>query len=387
MFKATLVPPSSEVTACMYSNEAWLLTLPAFVKAWQGPVSLVFEVPHSRHSPQRAKVLESIAKLRASESLVKELVSFHVLGTPATTTKRALSKIRERLITKPVAHNYHLNLARFFASTDVVFLVGDARIIPSNGLRNRLLGESIKDLVLERGDAVIVPTFGFVRDSLGSRSSSSSMPSLNEMRSNISLAPTIGPFDGVSRYEFEALARQNLRSIRESLPIAPESWPQRKSALVALVNTRIGSPDSPAVSSMALHDRHWDLNHGPTNWYLWRKSSADPRLVEAPELGGGLGLGLDGLIGGGRDVYRVIDYDLHYAPNVVVSRKGQPWCTERFDVMKAACVYQMYLSGAEMWVLPDEWTFTVEVLEKKADGVLGDPSEKLKVSVLCLDLI
>ena len=97
---------------------------------------------------------------------------------------------------------------------------------------------------------------------------------------------------------------------------APESWPQRKSTLVALGNTRVGTQESSATSSMALYDRHRDFNHGPTNWYLWIKSFADLRLVEAAELGGGLGLGLDRVIGGGRDVYRVIDHDLHFSKSI-----------------------------------------------------------------------
>lgn len=79
-------------------------------------------------------------------------------------------------------------------------------------------------------------------------------------------------------------------------------------------------------------------------------------------------------------MYKVIDYDLHYAPNVVMSKRGQPWCTERFENMQAACVYQMYLSGAELWVLPDQWIYTLEVMEKGTEETKVDPAEKLKVS-------
>mgnify|MGYP001608951364 FL=1 len=186
-------------------------------------------------------------------------------------------------------------------------------------------------------------------------------------------------FRSVGEDEFELLAAENVLALHETLPLSPDQWPQKKSALVSLVNTRVGTPESPTPASLALFDARWDLNRGPTNWYLWRKASTDPRLVDKAERGGGLGLGVDGTIGGGTDVYRVVDYDLHYAPNVVMSKRGQPWCSERFEHLQAACTYQMYLSGADLWVLPDEWTFTVEVLEKSPEGTKIDPAEKLKV--------
>lgn len=282
------------------------------------------------------------------------------------------------MILNPLAQNYQTNLARFFAPTDMVFLVGDARVIPSIGLKKRLTNdETIRDLVLDRGDAIVVPSFGFVRDPTGD-STTAPIPTLHQHRSTLDLDP-VGTWDGVSSTEFPLLAAAHLQSLHSSLPLTPSRWPLKKASLVSLVNTRLGTPDQPTNALLALFDRRWDLNHGPSNWYLWRKSSVDPRLLEDPISGGGVGLGVDEGVGGGNEVYKVVDYDLHYAPNVVVSKKGQPWCTERFETMPSACTYQMYLSGAEMWVLPDEWTFTLEVTERRPDGVKEDPAEKLKV--------
>lgn len=313
---------------------------------------------------------------------MRKNVDFHVVGTPASMSERTLNKTRERMIERPMAQNFHVNLARFFAPTDMVFLVGDARVVPSPGLKRRLQVEAIRELVLERGDAVVVPTFGFIRDPTGD-SNDPKMPSLHDLRAKLDLplpsSSSSGAWSGVSASEFPLLAAEHILALHASLPLPPSQWPTKKQALVSMINTRLPSPDSPTSARLALFDRRWDLNHGPTNWYLWRKSSADPHLRDEPEAGGGVGLGVDGQVGGGRELYRVVDYDLHYAPNVVVSRKGQPWCTERFEQMQSACVYQMYLSGAEMWVLPDEWTFTVEVVEKKPEGWKEDPAEKLKV--------
>ncbi|GAA5894698.1 hypothetical protein JCM5296_002258 [Sporobolomyces johnsonii] len=390
-FHASSKPAGDDVTACLYTNQAWLSTLPSFVQAWRGPVSLVFEATHSRlDSTARTSLLADISALRESDPLVKQFVDFHVVGAPMSMSERTLNKTRERMIKSPTALNYQLNLARFFARTDVVFLVGDARITPSGGLRRKLTTSGVRNLVLERGDAIVVPTFGFVRDPTGDPSNNP-IPSLAELRVKMGLevdsaagrsdVPAPNTFAGIGADEFEPLAAEYIHTLFETLPVQPEDWPTRKQQLVQLVNTRIPSPETPTTAVLALYDRRWDLNHGPTNWYLWRKSSSDPRLLENPSSGGGLGLGLDGAVGGGKEVYRVVDYDLHYAPLVVVSKKGQPWCTERFDDVRAACVYQMYLTGAEMWVLPDEWTYTLEVLEKRPDSDQEDPADKLKNSI------
>ena len=72
-------------------------------------------------------------------------------------------------------------------------------------------------------------------------------------------------------------------------------------------------------------DASWDANRGPSNWPLWRKTSDDPHLLESADNGGGATLGLDGTIGGGTDLYRITDYDLHYAPSVVIGKNQQPW--------------------------------------------------------------
>ncbi|GAA5941155.1 hypothetical protein JCM10213_001733 [Rhodosporidiobolus nylandii] len=385
-FHASAKPEKTDVTACLYTNEAWLDMLPSFVRTWRGPVSLIFEATHSRlDETARQALLARIATLRDADPLVKQFVDVHLVGAPTSLSARTLAKTRERMIKTPVALNYQLNLARFFAQTDVVFLVGDARVTPSGGLRRKLTSQGVRNLVLERGDALVVPTFGFIRDPTGEPTTLASLP---DLRAKLGISPASGdegeqldPFAGVGADEFAPLAAEHLHTLMESLPLAPEDWPTRKQTLVGLVNTRVPSVESPTTAQLALHDRRWDLNHGPSNWYLWRKSSTDPRLLESPSSGGGLGLGLDGAVGGGKEVYRVVDYDLHYAPLVVVSKAGQPWCTERFDEVRAACVYQMYLSGAEMWVVPDEWAYTLEVLEKKPDGVKEDPAEKLKNSI------
>lgn len=383
-FHATAKVSPEDATALLYSNDAWLETLPSFVKAWRGPVSLVYETVHSRHDTERrTALLDAISAVRDAHPLVKQFVDFHVLGAPQTMSERSLAKARERMIRQPLARNFHINLARFFAQTDIVLVAGDARITPSGGLRRRLTEPTARSILLERGDALVVPTFGFIRDSLGQPSQ---IATTGQLREQLGLDGSEDAYAGVSGEEFEALAAQHIRELYESLPISPEDWPSRKQALVQLVNTRSPTTSVSTTAQLALFDRRWEPNRGPSNWYLWRKSSADPHLQDDPAAGGGLGIGLDGNVGGGHEPYRVVDYDLHYAPLVATSRKGHPWCTERFDDLRAACTYQMYLAGAEMYVLPDDWAYTLEVLEKPPAGYREDPAEKLKVRSSSCDL-
>jgi hypothetical protein len=117
---------------------------------------------------------------------------------------------------------------------------------------------------------------------------------------------------------------------------------------------------------MVLYDQAWMPSEGPTNWTMWQASvqKLDSSNEELP--------------GKQNQMYPIVSYDLNYAPNVIASREGQPWCTERFEFNKAACVYQMYLSGTELWVLPEAWTLTVQQIPSNTKEFEEDP--ELKVS-------
>jgi len=58
------------------------------------------------------------------------------------------------------------------------------------------------------------------------------------------------------------------------------------------------------------------------------------------------------------EVYKVTEYQHHYEPYVVFKKDGPPWCDERFvgyGGNKAACLYEMYLSGMNFFVLADHF--------------------------------
>ncbi|CAO3650467.1 unnamed protein product [Cunninghamella blakesleeana] len=77
--------------------------------------------------------------------------------------------------------------------------------------------------------------------------------------------------------------------------------------------------------------KSWLNGHGSTNYSKWYQSD---------------------------DYYKVMDYNYSYEPYVIFKRQGTPWCDERFigyGANKAACLYEIYLSGIDYWVLPDDF--------------------------------
>ncbi|KAB5592779.1 hypothetical protein CTheo_3763 [Ceratobasidium theobromae] len=57
-------------------------------------------------------------------------------------------------------------------------------------------------------------------------------------------------------------------------------------------------------------------------------------------------------------VYKVTTYQRSYEPYVIMKRDGPPWCDERFvgyGGNKAACLFSIYLSGIDFYVLPDDF--------------------------------
>ncbi|CAG8675387.1 7547_t:CDS:2, partial [Cetraspora pellucida] len=96
-------------------------------------------------------------------------------------------------------------------------------------------------------------------------------------------------------------------------------FPQEKRDVKRLVRSRL----------LGLKDKGWELNNGPTCLSKWMNND---------------------------ELYKVEDYDLHYIPNFVIRKSGKiPWCTERFENNKAACLFQIYLSGSELWVAPEDF--------------------------------
>ncbi|ORE19486.1 hypothetical protein BCV71DRAFT_197378 [Rhizopus microsporus] len=99
------------------------------------------------------------------------------------------------------------------------------------------------------------------------------------------------------------------------------TFPTKKSQLVDQVN------------NMKLDSFHstWVSGHGATNYSHWY--TAD-------------------------QTYPVTQYEYSYEPYIIYKKEGTPWCDERFigyGANKAACLYEIYISGVDFWVLPNDF--------------------------------
>ncbi|KAI8067184.1 glycosyl-transferase for dystroglycan-domain-containing protein [Gongronella butleri] len=77
--------------------------------------------------------------------------------------------------------------------------------------------------------------------------------------------------------------------------------------------------------------KSWLKGHGATNYAQWYASN---------------------------DTYLVTDYDFSYEPYIIYKKEGTPWCDERFigyGANKAACLFEIYLSGIDYMVLPNDF--------------------------------
>ncbi|KAI8149398.1 hypothetical protein BJV82DRAFT_504824 [Fennellomyces sp. T-0311] len=118
-----------------------------------------------------------------------------------------------------------------------------------------------------------------------------------------------------------------------------DEYPTTKSDIVEWVDDK----------RMGLLDYHWKLNDGPTSYDTWR-DAVEPYLV--PE------------------------YDYHYSPIYIAARDDHPWCEERFADEPSACLYSIYLNGANLWVLPNDFVVRTG---KEPEKKLSFEESKLQV--------
>ncbi|KAJ6497724.1 glycosyltransferase family 49 protein [Mycena sanguinolenta] len=100
-------------------------------------------------------------------------------------------------------------------------------------------------------------------------------------------------------------------------------FPRSKAALVSLVR----------AGKLGMFHASWGPGHSSTDY---------ERYYETPP----------------GEIYKVTGYQSAYEPYVIFKKDGPPWCDERFigyGGNKAACLFEMYLSGISYYVLADHF--------------------------------
>ncbi|GAA5877078.1 hypothetical protein JCM16303_006160 [Sporobolomyces ruberrimus] len=110
---------------------------------------------------------------------------------------------------------------------------------------------------------------------------------------------------------------------KQSDGVDPFTFPSTKPELLQLVQD----------DKIGMFHKSWAPGHGSTNY---------TRYYEAQP----------------GEVYRASGYTHSYEPYVIFKKEGTPWCDERFigyGGNKAACLFELYLSGVSFYVLPDDF--------------------------------
>ncbi|GAA6012574.1 hypothetical protein JCM11491_005439 [Sporobolomyces phaffii] len=110
---------------------------------------------------------------------------------------------------------------------------------------------------------------------------------------------------------------------KQSDGVDPFTFPSTKPELLQLVRD----------DKIGMFHKSWAPGHGSTNY---------TRYYEAQP----------------GEVYRASGYSHSYEPYVIFKKEGTPWCDERFigyGGNKAACLFELYLSGVSFYVLPDDF--------------------------------
>ncbi|KAI9319024.1 hypothetical protein BX666DRAFT_1922330 [Dichotomocladium elegans] len=246
-----------EVTLATILNMDQWPHLAHLAEVWQGPISAVLQVPTGGSELGSGAMLENLSKIRLEykkDPFLARHVDLHLIARPSRSDNGQSIVDVDRQDAR--------NLARLFSRTKYVAHV------PVTALWMTDLASSARQFAdrMDRGDVLIVPTFGFPR--------------------------THDPVVDV--------------------------WPTSKQEMTEWVDR----------ARMGLLDYHWHLNDGPTSYAHWREAT---------------------------EPYLVPKYDFHYSPVYIATRDGHPWCDERFADEPSACLYSIYLSGANLWVLPEDY--------------------------------
>ncbi|OZJ06768.1 hypothetical protein BZG36_00297 [Bifiguratus adelaidae] len=196
--------------------------------------------------------------------------------------------------------NMDRNIARLFSQTEFYMYI-EPNIIPVTNIRQTMAEN--QDLFIPRlqmGYMFVVPTFSPLK--------------------------VIQQADSQEENPWVRNGVNVVQQQRETTNTLNVPLPRTKSALVTAVSE----------GHFALDDTHWDLGAGPTCYEHWSQVSK---------------------------VYPAEEYEFHYQPVVIASKKVTSWCPERFMDNKASCLFGSYLMGGEFWVLPDDFVIKLGVRE------------------------
>ncbi|KAI0358970.1 hypothetical protein OH77DRAFT_1420483 [Trametes cingulata] len=305
-FKASGSIDADDVTITTLVTSNRFRVLKQLVERYRGPISVTIHIPLPLHSfaslgpdhPSKT-ALNNLHALYASSPLFSEFVDVHLALSPFTS---ALSGGR---VPSPEGEggrqfNVWRNAARLFARSDFV-------------------------MMLDVDFAVCTDWRGAVRDALRA---AATPPIRHAARTAPKGRNGINSADMVRmlREGTAALVVPAFEYVKQEEGVDQRTFPADKEALLRLVKAA-----PPVVASF---HASWAAGHNSTDY---------EKFYSIPP--------------GSHTVYKVEHYQSAYEPYVITSKRVS-WCDERFAGYggnKAACLFEMYLSGVSFYVLSDHF--------------------------------
>ncbi|CDO70899.1 Glycosyltransferase Family 49 protein [Trametes cinnabarina] len=313
-FKATGPVDLDDVTITTLVTNNRFRVFKQLVERYRGPISVTIHIPLPLHSsfsslkpdhPSRV-ALDNLHALYASSPLFSEFVDVHLALSPFTS---ALSAGR---VPSPEGEggrqfNVWRNVARLLARTEFV-------------------------MMLDVDFAVCTDWRGAVRDALRT---AASLPNRHGARTERRPFNSINSADVVKKLRegTAALVVPAFEYVRQEEGVDQHTFPADKQArlFAARALLRLATISPPVIASF---HASWGPGHNSTDY---------DKYYSIPP--------------GSHTVYKVDQYQSAYEPYVITSKRVS-WCDERFAGYggnKAACLFEMYLSGVSFYVLSDHF--------------------------------
>ncbi|KAI9059634.1 glycosyltransferase family 49 protein [Trametes sanguinea] len=306
-FKATGPQDSDDVTITTLVTSNRFKVFKQLVERYRGPISVTIHIPLPLHSsfsslrpdhPSRV-ALNNLHALYASSPLFSEFVDVHLALSPF------MSALSAGRVPSPEGEggrqfNVWRNAARLLARTEFV-------------------------MMLDVDFAVCTDWRGAVRDALRS---AAMPPSRLGARTERKQLNGINSADIVQKLRegAAALVVPAFEYVRQEEGVDQRTFPADKQTLLKLTRT-----SRPIIASF---HASWGPGHNSTDY---------DKFYSIPP--------------GSHTVYKVDQYQSAYEPYVITSKRVS-WCDERFAGYggnKAACLFEMYLSGVSFYVLSDHF--------------------------------
>ncbi|ORZ05706.1 glycosyl-transferase for dystroglycan-domain-containing protein [Lobosporangium transversale] len=268
------------------------------VKQYRGPISVA---THIRKGPDQDARFHELNQFFKEHSILRKYVDLHVI----------VDQVDLQL-------NMWRNVARMFARTNYFMMLDVDFHIPS-GLKNHMHHDPRIQELLSSGAALVIPAFEY----------------------DIKHDPKDSKYFPDTKAELlPLLEKKHIRVFHDSFPpghAATDTPRWIKMSKRAIENAerpvgwQIGEVEEDTIED-TIKDTGRITEHEREE-YLEQEA-------------------------GGERPYKVTAFEPKYEPYIILKREGTPWCDERFvgyGANKAACLFEIYISGIDFWVMPQDF--------------------------------